>query len=88
MYWSERMLGARPRSRRAAKLPEGARLRSKLKRCPRQAKACLQTAYPSHKKRRPFLVSLWMGKLSASRRYDLGTFAAVKPWRVGRELAV
>ena len=29
-----------------------------------------------------------MGKLSASRRYDLGTFAAVKPWRVGRELAV
>jgi len=29
-----------------------------------------------------------MGKRSASRRYDLFTFAAVKPWRVGRELAV
>ena len=28
------------------------------------------------------------GKLTTSRRYDLGTFAAVKPWRVGRELAV
>ncbi len=35
---------------------------------------------------RPFLYG--MGKLTASRRYDLGTFAAVKPWRVGRELAV
>lgn len=29
-----------------------------------------------------------MGKRSISRRYNLGTFAAVKPWRVGRELAV
>ena len=29
-----------------------------------------------------------VGKLTISRRYDLGTFAAVKPWRVGRELAV
>ena len=29
-----------------------------------------------------------MGKLTISRRYNLGTFAAVKPWRVGRELAV
>ena len=29
-----------------------------------------------------------MGKRSTSRRYDLRTFAAVKPWRVGRELAV
>ncbi len=35
---------------------------------------------------RPFLYR--MGKLTASRRYNLGTFAAVKPWRVGRELAV
>ena len=35
---------------------------------------------------RPF--SYKAGKLTISRRYDLGTFAAVKPWRVGRELAV
>lgn len=29
-----------------------------------------------------------MGKLTASRRYNRRTFAAVKPWRVRRELAV
>ena len=29
-----------------------------------------------------------LGKRSASRRYNRRTFAAVKPWRVGRELAV
>jgi len=28
------------------------------------------------------------GKLTTSRRYNRRTFAAVKPWRVGRELAV
>ena len=31
-YWCERMLGARPRTRRAAKRPKGALLRSKIKR--------------------------------------------------------
>ena len=29
-----------------------------------------------------------VGKRSISRRYDLTTFAAVKPWRIRRELAV
>lgn len=28
------------------------------------------------------------GKLATSRRYNLPTFAAVKPWRIRRELAV
>ena len=37
-------------------------------------------------RRRPFLYEA--GKLTTSRRYNRRTFAAVKPWRVRRELAV
>ena len=32
--------------------------------------------------------ALWVGKQSASRRYNRTTFAAVKPWRINQELAV
>ncbi len=49
----------------------------------------MQPAYPPIKKEaRPGPHFYGMGKLTASRRYNRRTFAAVKPWRVRRELAV